>query len=152
VYFGRKFVKIRRIYNVYLHGCLLFAPYWLLDCFTLRIWRWRQPLLPNRRWIPTGLHVTESTISHAYRCENFKCIKITPNIFPVSFLKWRDIHLTVSWDFFPLALQPPWALASDFFSFMIILQVVGLLGRVISSSQGLYLCTGEHKHRINTYT
>jgi hypothetical protein len=31
---------------------------------------------------------------------------------------------------------PPWALASAF-SVMIILQTVGLLGRVISSSQGL---------------
>jgi hypothetical protein len=39
-----------------------------------------------------------------------------------------------------------------FFSFMIILQTVELLGRVISSSQGLYLNTGQHKHRINTYT
>jgi hypothetical protein len=29
-----------------------------------------------------------------------------------------------------------------FFSFMVILQTVGLLGRVISSSQGLYLNTG----------
>jgi hypothetical protein len=26
----------------------------------------------------------------------------------------------------------------------------GLLGRLISSSQGLYLNTGQHKHRINT--
>jgi hypothetical protein len=39
-----------------------------------------------------------------------------------------------------------------FFSFMIILQTVGLLGRVISLSQGLYLNTGQDKHRINTYT
>jgi hypothetical protein len=31
-------------------------------------------------------------------------------------------------------------------------QTVGLLGRVISSSQGRYLNTGQHKHRINTYT
>jgi hypothetical protein len=44
-----------------------------------------------------------------------------------------------------------WALAS-FFSFMIILQTVELLGRVISSSQGLYLNTGQHKHKVNTYT
>jgi hypothetical protein len=46
-------------------------------------------------------------------------------------------------------LRPPrlW-----FFSFLIILQTVGLLGRVISSSQGLYLNTGQHKHRLNTYT
>jgi hypothetical protein len=31
-------------------------------------------------------------------------------------------------------------------------QTVGLLGRVISSSQGLYLNTGQHKHRINAQT
>jgi hypothetical protein len=31
-------------------------------------------------------------------------------------------------------------------------QMVGLLGRVISPSQGLYLNTGQHKHRINAYT
>jgi hypothetical protein len=35
---------------------------------------------------------------------------------------------------------------SDHFS-----QTVGLLGRVISSSQGLYLNTGQQKHRINTH-
>jgi hypothetical protein len=37
-------------------------------------------------------------------------------------------------NFFSLALQPPWALTSSF-SFVIILQKVGLLGRVISSLQ-----------------
>jgi hypothetical protein len=31
-------------------------------------------------------------------------------------------------------------------------QTVGLLGRVISPSQDRYLNTGQHKHRINTYT
>jgi hypothetical protein len=31
-------------------------------------------------------------------------------------------------------------------------QTVGLLGRVISTSQGRYLHTGQHKHRINAYT
>jgi hypothetical protein len=50
------------------------------------------------------------------------------------------------WLYNPLG---PWPLL---FSFMIILQTVGLLARVISSSQGLYLNTGQHKHRINTYT
>jgi hypothetical protein len=35
---------------------------------------------------------------------------------------------------------------------LINLQTVGLLGRVISSSQGLYLNTGQHKHRKNAYT
>jgi hypothetical protein len=39
-----------------------------------------------------------------------------------------------------------------FFSFLIYSQMVGFLGRVISPSQGLYLNTGQHKHRINTYT
>jgi hypothetical protein len=53
--------------------------------------------------------------------------------------------------FFSLALQPPWALASLSVSWSF-LQSVGLLGRVISSLQGLYLNTGQHKHRINTYT
>jgi hypothetical protein len=32
------------------------------------------------------------------------------------------------------------------------LQAVGLLGRVISPSQGRYLNTGQHKDRINAYT
>jgi hypothetical protein len=40
-----------------------------------------------------------------------------------------------------------------FFSVAIIFtQTVGLLVRVISLSQGLYLHTGRHKHRINAYT
>jgi hypothetical protein len=36
-----------------------------------------------------------------------------------------------------------------FFSFLIVTQSVGLLGRGISPSQGSYLHTGQHKHRIN---
>jgi hypothetical protein len=36
--------------------------------------------------------------------------------------------------------------------FLVILHTVGLLGWVISSSQGLYPNTGQHKVRINTYT
>jgi hypothetical protein len=32
------------------------------------------------------------------------------------------------------------------------LKTVGLLGRVISPSQGLYLNTGQHRHRIKAYT
>jgi hypothetical protein len=31
-------------------------------------------------------------------------------------------------------------------------ETVGLLGRVISPSQGLYLNSEQHKHRINAYT
>jgi hypothetical protein len=54
--------------------------------------------------------------------------------------------LPFSW----LALQSWWALAA--FKSLIYSQSVGLLGRMISSSQGLYQNTGQHKHRINTYT
>jgi hypothetical protein len=40
-----------------------------------------------------------------------------------------------------------------FFSFLIFFtQSVGLLGRGTSPSQGRYLNTGQHKHRINTHT
>jgi hypothetical protein len=39
-----------------------------------------------------------------------------------------------------------------FHSFLNISQTVGLLGRVISPSQRRYPNTGQHKHRINTYT
>jgi hypothetical protein len=52
-----------------------------------------------------------------------------------------------------MVLQPfvrPWPL---FFSSVIFFtQTVGLLGRVISPSQGRYLHTGQHKHRINACT
>jgi hypothetical protein len=42
---------------------------------------------------------------------------------------------------------------SWFLSFLIILQTVGFLVRVISSPQGLYLYTGQHRHRkTRTYT
>jgi hypothetical protein len=43
-------------------------------------------------------------------------------------------------DFFSMAPQPLWALVA-YFSFLIYTWAVGLLGRVISSSQGLYLNT-----------
>jgi hypothetical protein len=42
------------------------------------------------------------------------------------------------------ALQPLWTLAAFSVS-----QSVGLLGRWISPSQGRYLHTEQHKHRIN---
>jgi hypothetical protein len=46
-----------------------------------------------------------------------------------------------------MVLQPsivPWPFSS-------VLQSVGLLGRGMSPSQGLYLYIKQHKHRINTY-
>jgi hypothetical protein len=59
-------------------------------------------------------------------------------------------HLGLAKSFFQMALSPcgPWLI----FGLLMYSQSVGLLGRVISSSQGLYLNTGQHNHRINTYT
>jgi hypothetical protein len=50
------------------------------------------------------------------------------------------------WLYSPLG---PWPLL---FSFMIILQTVGLIGWVISSLQGLYLNTGQHKQNKHIQT
>jgi hypothetical protein len=58
---------------------------------------------------------------------------------------YYSISLFFHWLYSPCG---PWPL----FSFLINSHLVGLLGRVISPSQGLYLNTGQHKHRINTYT
>jgi hypothetical protein len=69
-----------------------------------------------------------------------------------SYLTRQCVMKLVGWLFFSLALQRHWALASDFFSFMIILQMVGLLGRVNSSSQVLYVNTGQHKHILNIHS
>jgi hypothetical protein len=45
-----------------------------------------------------------------------------------------------------------WALASSFNFVIFFTQMAGLLGRVISPSQGSYLHTGQHIHRINAQT
>jgi hypothetical protein len=47
----------------------------------------------------------------------------------------------------------PYSSGVEVFIFVLIYtQSVGLLGRVIEPSQGLYLNTGQHKHRINAHT
>jgi hypothetical protein len=48
-------------------------------------------------------------------------------------------------------LYVPYGVEVVFFFIFLILHTVERLGRVISSSQGLYLNTGQHKHRIHTY-
>jgi hypothetical protein len=67
--------------------------------------------------------------------------------FPNEVLIIYLIHFIHQWLYSPL-------LGPDlFFSFVIIFtQTVGLLGRVISQSQGRYLKAEQHKHRINSYT
>jgi hypothetical protein len=52
-----------------------------------------------------------------------------------------------------MALQPfvgPWPLLH--FLYILFTQTVGLLGQVISPSQGRYLHTGQYKHKINAHT
>jgi hypothetical protein len=85
---------------------------------------------------PYGV-ITEKTVPFCHGRENLACrlkIRKPDTILRLYFYGSTSTRIFF---FFSLALQPPWALASAF-SFMIIL---GLLGRVISSSQGLYLNT-----------
>jgi hypothetical protein len=62
-------------------------------------------------------------------------------------------HSSNTWeeDFFP-PLAPTLEHRPDFSVSRSFLRTVGLIGRVSSSSEGLYLNRGHHKHRINTYT
>jgi hypothetical protein len=60
--------------------------------------------------------------------------------------------LFINYYFTYLILSPYIFTVSSSFFILIILQTVGLLGRVISSSQGLGLNTRQHKHRIKAYT
>jgi hypothetical protein len=86
-------------------------------------------------WIAGGAHF-----------ENVDFISI-PMLFPQSYI-WRPVDSFIhSW------LCRPLFGPGLFFSFLILFtQTVGLPGRGISPSQGHYLHTGRHKHRINAYT
>jgi hypothetical protein len=66
-----------------------------------------------------------------------------------------DTALCKFTDIFPfyssVALPPIEDPGFSFSSVIIFSQTVGLLGRVISPSQGRYLSKGQHKHRMNAY-
>jgi hypothetical protein len=87
---------------------------------------------------------------HLILCSRYIYIKFIQRLY-LWIICTTQIHM-YRYVFLSLALQTPLDPSPSLFRFMIILQTVGLLGRVISSSQGLYLNTGQHKHRINTYT
>jgi hypothetical protein len=58
------------------------------------------------------------------------------------------VRPTICHDFFFQWLYSPFLGPGLIFQFLdLFTQTVGLLGRVISQSQGLYLYTGQHKHR-----
>jgi hypothetical protein len=60
---------------------------------------------------------------------------------------WHYLHL-----YFFTVSTAPFGPGLWFFSFMIILQTLGLLGQSISLSQGLCLNRGRHKQILNAYT
>jgi hypothetical protein len=66
----------------------------------------------------------------------------------MAYLEYRPGYVVF---FFSMALPAhlgPWPLIHFRSQFS---QTVGLVGRVISPSQGPYLNIGQHKHRINAY-
>jgi hypothetical protein len=95
----------------------------------------------------SGLETDHSPPSSA-EVKNFGAVPPLPHTFSfhgAELIKLRDI-------FFSMVLAAhsgPRALIQFRNRFS---QTAGLLGRGISPSQGHYLNTGQHKHRINTYT
>jgi hypothetical protein len=72
---------------------------------------------------------------------------------PPSFMLVIRVHKEYSFSFIHQWLYSPLLGPGFFFSFVIFFtQTVGLIGRVISQSQGRYLHAGQHKHRINAHT
>jgi hypothetical protein len=72
---------------------------------------------------------------------------------PRLFISFHIIYIQY---FFPLApllesSLPYWS-TGLITQFLDLSQAIGVLGRVISSSQGLYLNTGQHKHKKNADT
>jgi hypothetical protein len=77
-----------------------------------------------------------------WRGLRYYCIYISHSNFLITNYKW----------FFSFTSIPliPYSYGVEVFIFLrIYTQSVGLLGRVIGPSQGLYLNTVQHKHRIN---
>jgi hypothetical protein len=124
--------------------------HWIGSCLGLNGMEKREtfplPGIKPRPSSPQPVTIT-TELPHPYS-ESMKHIQhtsLTANCLPSNLIKKLN-RFFFHWLYSPLE---PWPLI---FGFMIILQTVGLLGRVISSKQGLYLNTGQHKHRINTYT
>jgi hypothetical protein len=112
--------------------------------------------------ISTWRHTPEDGILHSHRRENLKSYisfslfmwlnnTETRVIYNVVYTIRNSIQVTWKREFFLMALPAhsgprPLIQFRNHFS-----QTVGLIGRVISPSQGRYLNTGQHKHKINAY-
>jgi hypothetical protein len=103
--------------------------------------------LPNyppahiRTYLPTSPHTCLPTYLPNYPPAHIRTY--LPNYPPVNIRKYLPTYLSI---YGSTALC--WALAT-FSVFWPSTQSLGLLGRVISPSQGRYLHIGQHKHRIN---
>jgi hypothetical protein len=68
-------------------------------------------------------------------------------------LLYHGEELSFIHSFIHQCFYSPWLGPGLFFSFVIFFtHTVGLLGLVVSPSQGRYLYRGQHKHRTNAYT
>jgi hypothetical protein len=91
----------------------------------------------TRRYIP------KDTTLHNHRCENLKSYNTDGFRAVTTFKSWSQIltfiyvHILLEWLYSRFFFSDSWSYT----------QSVGLLGRVISSSQDLCLNTGQHKHR-----
>jgi hypothetical protein len=89
---------------------------------------------------PSGSFPSVFSIAFPYR---FLISPISPILF----------DLIISFHSSSMALQPFFGSWPLFFSYVILFtQTVRLFRQVISQSQGRYLHTGQHKHRINAHT
>jgi hypothetical protein len=104
-------------------------------CLCLIVDRWLYHTYTQNGSFFTSVHSARDTNA----CMRFFFVSVSPRI--------HHLHS------FHFKASAPLLGPGLFFSFVIIFtQTVGLLGRVISPSQGRYLHTGQHKHRINAHT
>jgi hypothetical protein len=134
-------------YNAVL--CLLPASFWFLIWFILQPCIWRRNISQKRQLI---LNLVYGVISQKIKIWRTTDVRTSNPTYSWVAGHWvRNTGFTEI-IFFSMALPAhsgprPIIHFRNHFS-----QTVGLLGRVISPSQGRYLHTGQHKHRINAYT
>jgi hypothetical protein len=86
-----------------------------------------------------------------YNLQNLQCILCSISTCSwMSYAQSRNSYPCFCFTFF--FSHPLWSIGLISQFYLSFLQTVGLFGRLISSSQGPYLNTGLHKHRINAYT
>jgi hypothetical protein len=113
--------------------------------FTMKSWN-TIPTTNTQCLICASTHRILVRTSHIFSSQCLGLLK-----FLVSSSSTANLSLSLS---LSLLILPLWSTGHPWnalfhFSFLILRQSVGLLGREISPTQGRYLHTGQHKHRIN---